>query len=80
MPARDGPRPVRAEIQVPFIVMEHVDGTLLKDIVAAGPARPGGGRSASSTASWSPSSTRIARVSCTATSSRATSWSPRPVR
>ncbi len=32
------------EIQVPFIVMEHVDGRLLKDIVGRGPARPGRGR------------------------------------
>src|ERR1700712_3987578 len=32
--------PSGAEIQVPFIVMEHVEGKLLKDIVAEGPLDP----------------------------------------
>jgi serine/threonine protein kinase len=32
--------PSGAEIQVPFIVMEHVEGKLLKDIVAQGPLDP----------------------------------------
>ena len=31
-----------AELQVPFIIMEQVDGKLLKDLVRAGSARPGG--------------------------------------
>ena len=29
-----------AELQVPFIIMEQVDGTLLKDLVAQGPLKP----------------------------------------
>lgn len=32
--------PSGAEIQVPFIVMEHVEGRLLKDLVAQGPIAP----------------------------------------
>lgn len=32
--------PSGAEVQAPFIVMERVDGTLLKDIVARGPLNP----------------------------------------
>ena len=56
---------------VPYIVMELVHGALLKDVISSGPV-PVPTPCATSTASWRLSSTRTARGSCIATSSRET--------
>ena len=62
-----------AEVQVPFIIMEFVDGRLLKDMIAEGPLDPAEAVRIISQV-LTALSTRIAPESCTATSSRATSW------
>jgi len=71
--------PAGRELQVPFIVMERVEGRLLKDLVAHGPL-PVDEAVRMVDGILTASSTRTGPAWCTATSSPATSWSPRAAR
>ncbi len=64
----------------PFIVMERLSGRTLADELMARPAAAGLGSARFSTACCRRSPPRMRPESCTATSSRPTSCSPRPAK